>query len=223
MLSVLRDRSYFFDEGICFECLRCGSCCTGEPGVVFVEEAEKTTIADFLGISRQVFIERCLFPIGDRLSIRETDDFRCIFYENGCSIYPVRPLQCRTFPFWAQNFRSKKAWNETLRRCPGIGTGRRYTKNEILDLITCSMHLFEDVSAMTVSGEDAHGSSGMECADSGITWNVYRQDDNGHTFLVSVHGSRSEALRRLRAFERKTHKQVFWVEQTPKEQESKRR
>ncbi|MGC9325314.1 MAG: YkgJ family cysteine cluster protein [Desulfomonilia bacterium] len=149
MIQALRNRPYFFDEGICFECLRCGSCCTGEPGFVFVEEEEMDAIADFLLISRQVFMERCLYPVGERFSIRETEDFRCIFYENGCAIYPVRPLQCRTFPFWAQNLRSPRAWDETRLRCPGIGKGYRYSKSEILDIVACSVHLFSDLPGMS--------------------------------------------------------------------------
>jgi hypothetical protein len=50
-------------------------------------------------------------------------------------IYPVRPLQCRTYPFWFQNLRSEKKWRLTGTACPGIGQGRRYSKDEILALL----------------------------------------------------------------------------------------
>ena len=38
----------------------------------------------------------------------------CVFWEGdaGCAIYPVRPTQCRTFPFWSEHLRSPEAWRE---------------------------------------------------------------------------------------------------------------
>ena len=141
----LQARSYFFDKGICFECTRCGACCTGEPGIIYVDEHEITQISEFLEISRDVFESRCLYPFQDSYSIREADDGRCIFFENGCSIYPVRPVQCRTFPFWFQNMRSEKAWREVSFRCPGIGRGPRYSKASILESIGLSFHIYENV------------------------------------------------------------------------------
>jgi Fe-S-cluster containining protein len=46
-------------------------------------------------------------------------------------VYPVRPRQCRTWPFWESNLRSPETWAETCRVCPGSGTGRLYQIEEI--------------------------------------------------------------------------------------------
>ena len=38
-------------------------------------------------------------------------------------IYPVRPTQCRTWPFWEDNLKSPQAWknaSERGRGCPGM-------------------------------------------------------------------------------------------------------
>jgi Fe-S-cluster containining protein len=35
-------------------------------------------------------------------------------------IYPVRPMQCRTWPFWDQNLKNGKAWKSASERCPGM-------------------------------------------------------------------------------------------------------
>lgn len=51
--------------------------------------------------------------------------------EGKCTIYEVRPLQCRTYPFWHQNLINQKIWDKEKDHCPGIGKGRRYTKEEI--------------------------------------------------------------------------------------------
>lgn len=39
-MNRLDQRSNFFDAGIRFECRRCGACCTGDPGIVRVNERE---------------------------------------------------------------------------------------------------------------------------------------------------------------------------------------
>lgn len=143
LMENLKSRSYFFDEGIRFECRQCGTCCTGEPGVVYVDEGEITRIADYMGIPRDVFVERCLYLLKESYSIRETDDGRCIFFENGCAIYPVRPLQCSTFPFWFQNMRSLDSWKSVVLRCPGIGKGPVHSKDHILECIGKSFPIYK--------------------------------------------------------------------------------
>jgi Fe-S-cluster containining protein len=143
IITEYRDRKYFFDDGILFECSQCGKCCNGAPGIIIVLENEIGSIADFLEIERQVFIERCLYPYSDNFSIREDDTGRCIFFENGCSIYPVRPLQCRTFPFWFTNLRSETEWVRVLKSCPGTGKGKLYSKEEILDIVMATFSLYK--------------------------------------------------------------------------------
>jgi hypothetical protein len=141
-VSRMKNRHYFFDGGIRFACRRCGGCCTGEPGIVYADREEISQIAKYLDIPRETLVERFTKPFQDGFIIREVEDGRCIFYENGCVIYPVRPLQCKTFPFWFQNMRSMTAWKDACRRCPGIGEGRLYTKEEILQRIAATQPLF---------------------------------------------------------------------------------
>lgn len=143
LIDNLKSRSYFFDDGLRFECQRCGTCCTGEPGVIYVDENEITRIAEFVEVPREIFVERCLYLLTESYSIRETDDGRCIFFENGCAIYPVRPLQCSTFPFWFQNMRSLDAWESVSLKCPGIGKGQLHLKDFILDCIGASHPIYE--------------------------------------------------------------------------------
>jgi len=134
-MNELNDRSYFFDAGIYFTCRRCGRCCTGTPGIVYVEPEDIRNIAGYLNMSESDFIADCLYPFRESYSIREHADGRCLFYENGCRIYPVRPNQCRTFPFWFKNLRSGKNWEAVSRQCPGIGTGRFFSKEKIIEIL----------------------------------------------------------------------------------------
>ena len=134
-MNELDQHRYFFDSGIRFQCQRCGACCTGAPGVIRVSDEEAADIAAFLGLPVQEAIDTLLYPWENGYSIREDDDGRCLFYEEGCRIYPVRPRQCRTFPFWTAILRSQARWDSIRRSCPGIGTGRLFAKNEILDIL----------------------------------------------------------------------------------------
>lgn len=129
------DRPYFFDSGICFECQRCGQCCTGDPGIVVVSGNDVQRIAEFIAQPLPHVLGSFVHPFQNGLRIAERPDGRCLFYEDGCAIYPVRPLQCRTYPFWFKNLRSEKKWHMIRATCPGIGLGRRYSKAEILNLL----------------------------------------------------------------------------------------
>lgn len=58
------------------------------------------------------------------LLLREQENGDCVFYEEGrCRIHPVKPEQCRLYPFWFANVRGAAAWERTCRECPGIGEG----------------------------------------------------------------------------------------------------
>jgi uncharacterized protein len=41
----------------------------------------------------------------------------------GCSIHPVKPTQCRTYPFWPSLVESRSRWSLEAKTCPGINQG----------------------------------------------------------------------------------------------------
>jgi Fe-S-cluster containining protein len=123
----------WYRDGLAFSCTRCGHCCTGEPGFVWVNEEEMAAIADFLGEPLEEFIA-LYTKMGRRgRSLREKGNGDCIFWdkEAGCTIYAVRPPQCRTWPFWASNVETAEAWERTRTVCPGSGQGELFTAEEI--------------------------------------------------------------------------------------------
>ena len=86
-----------------FRCLRCGKCCRWK-GLVKVTEAEADAIAAFLKMEPRDFIETLtrLSPDRTTLSLLEKEDGSCYFYDEElrcCRIQPVKPGQCRAFPF----------------------------------------------------------------------------------------------------------------------------
>jgi Fe-S-cluster containining protein len=123
----------WYHAGLRFRCTRCGQCCTGAPGFVWINDEEEQAIADFLGEDRARFVAFHTRKLPRGRSLREKANGDCIFYEagRGCTIYKVRPRQCRTWPFWESNIRTQKAWDETCRVCPGSGTGELISADEI--------------------------------------------------------------------------------------------
>jgi Fe-S-cluster containining protein len=133
--------AYFFDDGLCFECLQCGDCCTGEPGTIYVSGTEIEAIAGHLQLTLDEFRTSYLYPYKDSFSVMEDHRGHCLFYDQGCTIYQWRPLQCRTFPFWFSNVRSETRWQRIAGQCPGIGRGRRYTRDEIMTIARSTIQI----------------------------------------------------------------------------------
>jgi len=124
-------RERWYAQGLQFECTRCGDCCRGAPGYVWVTDTEIGRAADFLGMVEGTFRRQFVRRVGSRWSFRERDDGDCVFYRDGCVIYPVRPTQCVIFPFWGNNVRSPDDWEAQARSCPGINRGRLWSEADI--------------------------------------------------------------------------------------------
>jgi Fe-S-cluster containining protein len=105
-----------------FRCRRSGNCCARPEGIVRVDAADVARIAAHLGLSESALRARHLAAGGDRL--RDAPGGRCTFLvegrETSCGIYPARPRQCRTWPFWPELLESPEALREARRLCPGI-------------------------------------------------------------------------------------------------------
>jgi hypothetical protein len=123
----------WYQAGLSFECTRCGRCCTGEPGFVWVNDEEIDAIAAFLGESVEVVLGAYSRSVRGDQTLREKANGDCIFYDRkaGCTIYAVRPRQCRTWPFWQSNVQTPADWERTQRLCPGSGQGTLIPVEEI--------------------------------------------------------------------------------------------
>ncbi len=121
-LNVISENEPWYKEGLKFKCTECGKCCTGAPGYVWVTEDEILKMADYLKISIKDFNIRYIRRVNGKLALVEmSKNYDCIFLKDRkCSIYPVRPKQCRTFPWWPQNLSSKEAFEEAALYCEGI-------------------------------------------------------------------------------------------------------
>jgi len=130
---TVETREPWYADGLAFECTRCGACCTGDPGFVWVTEEELAAIARFLGQPLSEVRDLHARRSRGRITLREKANGDCVFFDRrkGCTIYPVRPPQCRTWPFWGSNVATPEDWERTCEVCPGSGTGEVIPVEEI--------------------------------------------------------------------------------------------
>jgi uncharacterized protein len=137
----------WFEAGLRFECTQCGNCCSGPPGYVWLSDEEIDKFAAHLKLERMEFLKTYCRKIGGKVSLKERKNERgqydCIFLKEstingkrkrGCSVYEVRPLQCRTWPFWHGLLEDPDAWNTAAVGCPGMNAGKHYSLEQILTL-----------------------------------------------------------------------------------------
>jgi Fe-S-cluster containining protein len=123
----------WYQDGLSFRCTRCGNCCTGEPGYVWVDDEEIAAIARLRGEEVREVVALYTAQGYRGRTLREKANGDCVFYEKGmgCTVYPVRPRQCRTWPFWESNLRTPADWERTRESCPGAGQGDLIPAEEI--------------------------------------------------------------------------------------------
>ena len=121
---------FHFNPDACHHCS--ARCCRGGSGNIWVTPDEMQRIIAHTGENPVDAIHQLFERREGRFSIKERcvghgdgenngREFRCIFLDERfqCTIYPVRPAQCRSFPFW-DYYRSDERLNALLNECPGV-------------------------------------------------------------------------------------------------------
>jgi uncharacterized protein len=107
-----------------FECQPgCTNCCN-QSGYVYLTEEDLRKAAKFVSMSARDFERKYVYRTRHQLRFRKPRKKQCPFLlEDGCSIHPAKPTQCRTFPFWPELVEDREEWECAKRFCPGIGKG----------------------------------------------------------------------------------------------------
>lgn len=128
------------DRQLSFECTRCGDCCRKASGDLFLTAPDLRRIAEHLELTdEEFFLDYCEvvdLGLATRVSLVADESGACVFLgDQGCEIYEHRPLQCKTFPFWASNLTDADAWQSAGKDCPGIDQGRVWSPQEIAECV----------------------------------------------------------------------------------------
>ena len=128
-------KSPWYSDGLKFKCTECGGCCTGEPGYVWISEEEIVEMASYLELDLDTFSKKYLRKVNNRWSLREKPaNHDCVFLDGKrCTVYPVRPSQCKTFPWWPQNVETPAAWKRAANSCEGISDDAPIVPLEIIN------------------------------------------------------------------------------------------
>ena len=126
----------WYADGLRFRCTQCGDCCTGAEGYVWVNQQEVEELAEAVGMKPETFERRFVKRVGIRRSLKERANGDCVLLDKEtrrCTAYEVRPRQCRTWPFWNSNLRSREAWDEAAEACPGCNKGSLVPLEQIVE------------------------------------------------------------------------------------------
>jgi hypothetical protein len=95
-------------------------------------EDEVDRISDHLGLTAKAFLKKHCKEEDGWITL-QTAEPACEFLgeDNRCKIYPVRPKQCATWPFWEANLKQKVWKGEVSECCPGIGKGELVPAEEV--------------------------------------------------------------------------------------------
>ena len=128
------------NNGIKFSCQNSGNCCVsrGNHGYVYLSKDDLNKLANLFNQNKNEFKKKYCKITNGFIHLKEfiKNKGNCLFLiNNRCSVYRARPIQCRTWPFWNENMNAKTWYKEIALFCPGVGKGRRYTKESILKIL----------------------------------------------------------------------------------------
>lgn len=109
-------------DGSCdalFACTRCGDCCKGYGGT-YLSEADIDAIADFIGVSAGRLKTVYTRESGGKRFIVQRGNGYCIFWDQVCTIHPVKPRMCRQWPFIRSILVDVGNWRAMASTCPGM-------------------------------------------------------------------------------------------------------
>lgn len=128
-----REPFFIYEGGLRFSCQPgCAKCCKIS-GRVEIEERELVAMARHLGAGEQEFRKKYTKTSKGQLLLQERKGGPCVMLDENdrCRVYPVRPLQCRTYPFWDEILANDFTWLLEKNFCPGIDDGHFYSTSEI--------------------------------------------------------------------------------------------
>ena len=121
-----------YPKHVGFVCSRCSQCCGDTEDHVRTILLLKT---DAERISNETLFD--IHEFADQVSgfepynyqMKKPENGKCFFLKNNrCTIYKIRPLICRFYPFQLENLGNNRYSFSYTNKCPGIGKGPHHKK-----------------------------------------------------------------------------------------------
>jgi Fe-S-cluster containining protein len=119
-----------YPKHVGFICNQCSRCCgdTNEKVrhiLLLKTDADRISTKTFLDSNE--FAEKISGSKPYSYQMRKTNDGKCYFLRNNlCTIYKIRPLICRFYPFQLKNLGNNRYSFSFTKSCPGIGKGNQH-------------------------------------------------------------------------------------------------
>lgn len=133
-------RSLPIVSGRRFGCTRCGNCCV-EDGYVHMTHFELRAMASHLGVEpaefrRRYRVQGASHTGGLYIEVKDGKGCPLLTSDRRCTVHPVKPSQCSTWPFWSEMIQDAAEWERCKSYCPGLDAegGRLYSEAEIREL-----------------------------------------------------------------------------------------
>ena len=121
-----------YPKHVGFVCTRCGRCCGDTEDTVRhvlllesdADRVSKETLVDVHEFADEIVgFEPYIYEM------KKPEDGKCFFLkDNRCSIYELRPLICRFYPFELRNLGNERYSFAYTNDCPGIGNSSHLGK-----------------------------------------------------------------------------------------------
>lgn len=140
--------SFEYPKHVRFRCERCALCCGDTEDKVrsillLKTEADRISKKTLIGLDK--FAEKIEGFEPYIYQMRKTEDGKCVFLrDNSCSIYQIRPLICRFYPFQLKNLPNNRYAFTYTDECPGIGKGPQLKRDFFERLFGNSMELMRE-------------------------------------------------------------------------------
>ncbi|MDH5787977.1 MAG: YkgJ family cysteine cluster protein, partial [Candidatus Bathyarchaeota archaeon] len=127
-----------YPKNVRFKCLRCALCCgdvkdKGRLILLLTVEAEHISKKTLKRVDEFAEEIKGFEPYAFRM--KKTEDGKCMFLKvNSCTIYQIRPLICKFYPFELKETRSNRYTFAHTSECPAIGKGPLLKRNYFVRL-----------------------------------------------------------------------------------------
>ena len=126
--------SFDYPVALRFECTKCGICCGDtkeKTRHILLLGAEAEQIATATSQEIQRVAEKIEGKAPYIYEMKKTlGKGKCVFLsKNRCTIYPLRPLICRFYPFELKTAANREYKFSCTNECPGIGKGKTLNKD----------------------------------------------------------------------------------------------